>query len=168
MIFKLYTTSLENLNLKDGFNGDEACRPAMPAGRQAGEAGAFCAFEGRVRNHSDGRKVIALEYEALDPLCQKEAGKIFQEVGKKFNVLNVTCCHRVGKLSVGEMAVWVGVSASHRDDAFKACRYIIDEIKARLPIWKKEFYADGDSGWVNGQNNVAEQHAMPHSIPRPS
>ena len=154
MLFQISTTSLEDIDLKDGLHTDRA--------------GAFCAFEGRVRNHSHGRKVMALEYQALEPLCQKEAEKIFQEVGKRFKILNVTCCHRVGKLSVGEMAVWVGVSASHRDDAFTVCRYVIDEIKARLPIWKKEFFADGDSGWVNCQNNVAAQHAMPHSAPRPS
>jgi len=62
----------------------------------------------------------------------------------------------VGHLELGEMAVWVGVSAGHRDDAFKACRHIIDEIKHRLPIWKKEYYADGDSGWINCQTEALE------------
>jgi len=57
--------------------------------------------------------------------------------------------HRIGVLAVGELAVWVGVSAAHRDEAFRACRYIIDEVKHRLPIWKKEHYLNGDSGWVN-------------------
>ncbi len=113
------------------------------------ESGAFASFEGLVRNHNDGKKVIALEYEAFDKLAIKEAQKIFEEAKAKFDVIHAQCFHRVGKLELGEMAVWVGVSASHREDAFKACRYIIDEIKTRLPIWKKEYYENGDSGWVN-------------------
>ena len=145
MLFKLSTTSLEDINLKDGLHTEST--------------GAFCTFEGLVRNHSNERKVIALEYEALPPLCHKEAEKIFQEAHKQFNILNGKCFHRVGKLDVGDLAVWVGVSAAHRDDAFKACRYIIDEVKARLPIWKKEFFSDGDSGWVNCQNNAPRDGA---------
>ena len=113
------------------------------------ESGAVVAFEGLVRNHNDGKKVIALEYEAFDQLALKEAAKIFEEAKAKFEVIEVKCFHRIGKLVLGEMAVWVGVSAAHRDNAFKACRYIIDEIKTRLPIWKKEYYVGGDSGWVN-------------------
>ena len=113
------------------------------------ESGAFASFEGLVRNHNDGKKVIALEYEAFEALALKEANKIFKEAKAKFEVIDVLCFHRVGKLSIGEIAVWVGVSAAHRDSAFKACRYIIDEIKTRLPIWKKEYYKNGDSGWVN-------------------
>ena len=133
-MFKLSSRPLEGLNLRKEFAN------AL--------AGGFVCFEGWVRNHNDGKKVIALEYEAYEALCVKEAGHIFAETKKKFAVLDAKCFHRVGKLKVGEMAVWVGVTSSHRDDAFKACRYIIDEIKARLPIWKKEHYENGDSGWV--------------------
>lgn len=115
-------------------------------------AGAFCSFEGWVRNHNEGKNVSALEYEAYEPLCQKEAQKIFQEARQRFDTIDMKVVHRVGKLNVGEMAVWVGVTAGHRDDAFKACRYLIDEIKHRLPIWKKEYYTNGDSGWVNCQH----------------
>lgn len=113
------------------------------------ESGAVATFEGLVRNHNDGKKVIALKYEAFRELALKEAEKIFQEARTKFDVIEVKCFHRVGKLFVGEIAVWVSVSAAHRDSAFKACRYIIDQIKTRLPIWKKEYYKNGDSGWVN-------------------
>ena len=112
-------------------------------------AGAFTTFEGVVRNHNDGKKVVAIEYEAFEPLAQKEAIRILKEAKKKFRVIEITCLHRLGRLDVRETAVWVSVSAAHRDHAFKACRYIIDEIKMRLPIWKKEYYAQGDSGWVN-------------------
>ena len=134
-MFLLSPTPLQKLILKNKF--------ASP------KSGAVATFEGLVRNHNDGKKVIALEYEAFDKLAAKEANKIFKEAKSKFDVLEVKCFHRVGKLSVGEMAVWVAVNAPHRDSAFKACRYIIDEIKTRLPIWKKEYYTNGDSGWVN-------------------
>ena len=133
-MFQLYNIPLEQLNLREGLNSPEA--------------GAFCCFEGWVRNHNEGRRVIALEYEAEPSLCQKEMEKIFKEAETKFDVLEAKVFHRTGKLNVGEMAVWVGVIASHRDEAFKACRYLIDEIKNRLPIWKKEYYLDGHSNWA--------------------
>lgn len=117
-------------------------------GLSSKRAGAFCSFEGRVRDRNNGRKVIALEYEAYESLCEREAKKIFHEVFAKFKIIEARCYHREGKLNVGDMAVWVGVIAVHRDDGFKACRYIIDEVKKRLPIWKKEHYEGGQSGWV--------------------
>ena len=113
-------------------------------------AGACVTFEGIVRNHNDSRKVLSLEYEAYTELCEVQTAKIFKEAHAQFSIIEAQCVHRTGKLNISDMAVWVGVSTAHRDDAFKACRYIIDEIKKRLPIWKKEIYADGDSGWVNG------------------
>ena len=115
------------------------------------QAGAFCSFEGRVRDNQDGRRVKQLEYQAHEPLCQTEAEKILDEAKSKFNIIDSACLHRVGLLNVGEVSVVVGVIAPHRDEAFKACQYIIDELKKRLPIWKKEFFTDGDSGWVNCQ-----------------
>ncbi len=113
--------------------------------------GAFVSFEGWVRDHDDGHAVTGLEYEALAVLCESQAQKIFEEIQDQFGVTNVVCLHRVGRLSIGEMSVWIGVSATHRDEAFKACRYIIDELKKRLPIWKKEIFCDGSSQWVNCQ-----------------
>ncbi len=111
-------------------------------------AGAFACFEGWVRNHNENKNVVALEYEACASLCDKEGARIIEETKNKFAVLEVRCLHRVGKLDVGERAVWIGVTSAHRDDAFGACRFVIDEVKARLPIWKKEFYDTGDSGWI--------------------
>ena len=73
-----------------------------------------------------------------------------KEAKKQFDILEARIVHRIGHLNVGDMAVWIGVTAPHRDQAFKACRFLIDEIKKRLPIWKKEIYLNGDSGWVNG------------------
>jgi len=112
-------------------------------------AGGYCAFEGWVRNVNDGRTVERLEYEAYEPLVIAEGEKVLAEAMREFPFLEARCVHRTGLLEIGDLAVWVGVAAAHRDEAFKACRYIIDELKVRLPIWKKEHYVDGDSGWVN-------------------
>lgn len=113
------------------------------------QAGAYCGFEGWVRNHNDGREVLRLEYEAYEPLAVKEGEKILAEARAQFSTLKAHCVHRSGLLEIGDCAVWVGVASAHRDEAFQACRYIIDALKVRLPIWKKEYYASGDSGWVN-------------------
>ena len=118
-------------------------------------AGGFCSFEGWVRNENDGRSVKRLEYEAYEPLVIAEGKKVLAEAQHRFSYLEARCVHRTGLLEIGDMAVWVGVASAHRDEAFKACRYIIDELKVRLPIWKKEHYADGDSGWVNCERCAA-------------
>jgi molybdopterin synthase catalytic subunit len=112
------------------------------------DAGALVVFEGWVRDHNEGQTVTSLFYEAAADLCRAEAEKIVAEARAKFGVLGVRCAHRVGKLKVGELAVWVGVTAGHRDAAFAACRYVIDELKTRLPIWKKEFYNDAHARWI--------------------
>jgi molybdopterin synthase catalytic subunit len=117
--------------------------------------GGYAAFEGWVRDHNEGQRVRHLEYEAYEALAVREAERIIAEAGARFGVAHAACAHRVGDLEVGELAVWVGVSAAHRDEAFRACRYIIDEIKHRLPIWKKEHYVGGDSGWVNCERCAA-------------
>lgn len=112
-------------------------------------AGAYCGFEGWIRNENEGHEVIRLEYEAYEPLAIDEGQRILAEAAGQFPHLHAHCVHRTGMLEIGECAVWVGVSAPHREEAFLACRYIIDQVKVRLPIWKKEHYADGHSGWVN-------------------
>lgn len=112
-------------------------------------AGGLCVFEGWIRNQNEGRAVERLEYEVYEPLAVSEGQKVLAEAQQMFPHLHAVCVHRSGSLAIGDCAVWVGVSAPHRDEAFKACRYIIDQIKVRLPIWKKEHYVDGDSGWVN-------------------
>ncbi|MCJ7591321.1 MAG: molybdenum cofactor biosynthesis protein MoaE [Woeseiaceae bacterium] len=111
-------------------------------------SGGVCVFEGWVRNENEGRTVLRLEYEVYEPLAITEGEKVIAEAQQQFPFLEASCVHRSGLLEIGDCAVWVGVSAKHRDEAFKACRYIIDEIKIRLPIWKKEYYVGGDSGWV--------------------
>ena len=112
-------------------------------------AGAYCGFEGWIRNRNEGQEVLRLEYEAYEPLVISEGQAVLAEAQEKFPHLHAHCVHRTGMLEIGECAVWVGVSSPHRDEAFQACRYIIDHLKVRLPIWKKEHYVDGHSGWVN-------------------
>jgi sulfur-carrier protein adenylyltransferase/sulfurtransferase len=111
--------------------------------------GGYASFEGWVRDHNEGHRVEHLEYEAFEALAVKEGERIVAAAIERYGVRRAACIHRVGDLAIGDLAVWVGVSAAHRDEAFAACRYIIDEVKHRLPIWKKEHYANGDSGWVN-------------------
>jgi molybdopterin synthase catalytic subunit len=117
--------------------------------------GGYAAFEGWVRDSNEGQRVRGLEYEAFEALGVREGERIIAEAIARFGVAHAACVHRVGALAVGELAVWVGVSAAHRDEAFRACRYIIDEVKHRLPIWKKEHYLNGDSGWVNCERCAA-------------
>ncbi len=119
--------------------------------------GGYASFEGWVRDHNEGRVVTRLEYEAFEALAVAEGERIIEEATQRFGVSHAHCVHRLGELGIGGLAVWVGVTAAHRDEAFRACRYIIDEVKHRLPIWKKEHYREGDSGWVN-----CERCAAPH------
>jgi adenylyltransferase/sulfurtransferase len=126
-------------------------------------SGGFCAFEGWVRNNNEGREVSGLEYEAYTELCMAEGERIVGEAMERYGVLAAHCLHRVGDLKIGDIAVWIGASAAHRDEAFRACRYIIDEIKHRLPIWKKEHYLEGDTAWVAcSHTERAHEHEPPH------
>lgn len=140
-------------------------------------AGGYSSFEGWVRNHNEGLPVRHLEYEAFEPLAIKEGERIVAEAIARFGIEHAACVHRIGDLAIGEMAVWVGVSARHRAEAFAACRYIIDEVKHRVPIWKKEHYENGDSGWVNCERcaapsvdhlaNAGHNHAGPRGHDHP-
>jgi len=112
------------------------------------EAGGIVTFEGRVRNSNQGRSVLRLEYEAFAEMAEVEGMKILTEAKAKFPILDATCIHRVGTLYLKEMAIWIVVYAKHREPAFKAAEYIIDQVKTRVPIWKKEFYVDGQTDWV--------------------
>jgi molybdopterin synthase catalytic subunit len=127
-------------------------------------AGAYVGFEGWIRNHNEGEQVLRLEYEVYEPLALAEGEKVIAEAVEKFPLLHAECVHRSGSLEIGECAVWVGVTSAHRDEAFAACRYIIDQVKVRLPIWKKEHYVDGHSGWVNCERCAEHGHTHPICI----
>ena len=132
-------------------------------------AGGFATFEGRVRDHHEGRPVSRLEYEAFEQLALREGERIVADAVRRHGVLRARCMHRLGTLQIGELAVWVGAAGAHRAEAFAACRQIIDEVKQRVPIWKKQHYAGGDSGWVNcgacvagaAQFDYSRQMALP-------
>lgn len=112
------------------------------------EAGAIDFFFGIVRNNTNAKAVDHLEYEAYDSMAINEMQKIADEATRRWPVLKYIVVHRKGELRIGETAVLIGVATPHRADAFDACRYIIDTIKQTVPIWKKEFFDDGDV-WVN-------------------
>ena len=113
------------------------------------DAGALVVFEGRVRNHHLGRPVTKLEYEAFDDLARLEGEAIAGETEELYPGTTVLCVHRTGSLAIGDIAVWIGVASPHRQAGFAACRHVIEEIKRRLPVWKKEHHPDGAAEWVN-------------------
>ena len=112
------------------------------------ERGGVVTFVGAVRNHHAGRAVLRLEYSAYGPMADLEFGRIVEEAEARWPA-KVAAAHRVGTLEVGDAAVIVVAPAAHRDAAFDACRYVLEEIKRRVPIWKREHYVDGTAGWVD-------------------
>lgn len=112
------------------------------------ERGAVTTFLGLVRDHQDGRRVQRLEYHAYDEMAEAECGRILAEARARWPV-SVALKHRVGPLAIGDIALAAATAADHRTESFEACRWIVEEIKHRVPIWKKEFYADGQVAWVD-------------------
>lgn len=112
------------------------------------ECGGIVTFTGSVRDRADdGRSVRALAYEAFEPMALVQFETIAREAAERFGGVRLAIVHRLGEVAVGEIAVAVVAAAEHRQAAFDACKYAIDEVKARAPIWKKEMYADGDARW---------------------
>ena len=113
-------------------------------------AGCSVVFTGTVRDHSPGREAVSgLEYEAYAGVAEAKILEVVAEARDRWPILKVAAVHRTGSLSIGEEAVVVAVSSAHRADAFPAARYVIDELKARVPVWKKEHWAGG-AEWVSG------------------
>ena len=112
-----------------------------------GRGGIAC-FLGVVRDHQGGRAVESLDYSAYEPMAEAECARILAEARGRWQA-EVALEHRLGHLAVGEAAVAIAAAAPHRDAAFAACRYVIDEVKRRVPIWKRERYADGTEVWVD-------------------
>lgn len=145
---------------------DRPIDPARERRRLADpRAGGYAAFEGWVRDHDDGRAVVGLDYQVYPELALREGERVIAEARERFDILRARCVHRRGELAIGDLAVWVGVSAAHRDAAFAACRYVIDQVKDRLPIWKREHYTDGKSVWINCQR-IGEEEAHVQAIAR--
>ena len=116
-------------------------------------AGATVTFIGTTRNHNDGRRVIALDYEGYPEMAEKELGRIGEEAKKQWNIQRMAIIHRLGPVQITEPSVIIAVSAAHRGDAFEACRFAIEEIKKTVPIWKKELFEVGEI-WIGTQSGV--------------
>lgn len=124
-------------------------------------AGSTVLFSGTVRDHSPGRTGVSkLEYEAYDGVVESKIGEVVAEALEKWSVIRIAAIHRVGELGIGESAVMVAVSSAHRKDSFPAAEYVIDELKARAPIWKKEHWTGG-AEWVRDDESHRTDHADP-------
>ncbi len=117
------------------------------------EAGGIDIFLGTTRNHSRGKKVVRLEYEAYIPMAVKIIDQIENEIRARWNIHKLSIIHRIGVVPVEEASVGIAVSASHRNEAFEACRYAIDQLKKSAPIWKKEIFENGEA-WVEAGAHV--------------
>lgn len=112
--------------------------------------GAIVVMNGTVRQETDGKPVVALDYQAYEPMVIVVFQQIATQIRQRWPIVNrVAIHHRIGKLKIGEISVLVAIGAPHRAEAFEACRYAIDTLKHNAPIWKKEFWADGSSNWVS-------------------
>ena len=115
------------------------------------EAGAIATFIGTTRNNNEGRQVIALDYEAYPEMAEKELARLGEEAKRKWKIERMAIVHRIGPVQITEPSVIIAVSAAHRDDAFQACRFAIEELKKSVPIWKKEVFEGGEI-WIGTQS----------------
>lgn len=122
------------------------------------EAGAIATFIGTTRNNNQGRKVIALDYEAYPEMAEKELARLGEEAKKKWEICRMAVVHRIGPVQITEPSVMIAVSAAHREAAFSACRFAIEEIKKTVPIWKKEVYEGGEI-WIGTQSGQPLKHS---------
>ncbi|CAN7986100.1 unnamed protein product [Ixodes hexagonus] len=113
----------------------------------APDCGAISVFIGTTRNHFEGKTVLKLSYEAYGPMAKRELVQMCADVRERWNVKNVAVVHRLGEVPVGEASIVIAVSSAHREESQAAVKWIIDQVKSRLPVWKKEIYADGVSEW---------------------
>jgi len=117
----------------------------------APEDGAVLLFLGTVRNQNDGRRVVGMRYDAYVAMAESVLAEIAAEASTRLGTDRIVVAHRIGPLRVGEVSVAIAVSSPHRAEAYEASRYVIEEIKKRLPVWKEEYYAEGDARWLEGQ-----------------
>lgn len=122
----------------------------------ASEDGAVLLFLGIVRDHNEGRPVTGVQYEAYAEMAERVLREIAQEASERLGTRRIVVVHRTGELVVGEASVAIAVSSPHRAEAYDASRYVIEEIKRRLPVWKQEQYVDGDIRWLDGQRPEVE------------
>lgn len=131
--------------------GTDVIDPAGVLARVGAEGdGAAVLFLGVVRDHADGRPVSGMRYDAYVEMAEPVLAEIAREAAGRLGTDRVAVVHRIGELDIGEVSVAIAVSSAHRAEAFDASRYVIEEIKKRLPVWKKEHYTDGSAEWVEG------------------
>ena len=123
---------------------------ALRAQLTSGDDGAIVVFEGTVRNHTRNRRTLYLEYESYPAMALAEMERLAGEALARFAIRDLRLAHRVGRLEIGECSVLIGVASAHRAAAFEACRWLIDSLKKTVPVWKKEFFADG-AEWTDGE-----------------
>lgn len=112
--------------------------------------GALATFEGWVRNHNNARPVARLTYYGYEQLALNQGNKLIKQAKAQFDIEQAIAIHRIGDLAIGDMAVWIGVVSAHRYPAFDACRWLLDAIKADIPVWKQEFYTDSEESlWLS-------------------
>lgn len=137
---------------RDPISADDVLRRVGSAGD-----GAVVAFLGIVRDHNDGRRVVGMHYDAYIEMAEPVLEAILAEAAARAGSERIAAVHRIGELGIGEASVAIAVSAPHRGEAFDACRYVIEEIKRRLPVWKEERYADGVARWLEGTTPEAPE-----------
>jgi molybdopterin synthase catalytic subunit len=128
------------------------------------DCGGYVSFEGIVRNVNHGRKVLRLDYEAYDSLAEKELRRIAEQAAERFRLKFVRAVHRTGSLAIGDTAVVIQVLSRHRREAFEGCRFVIDQLKARVPVWKKEHYEGGDAVWTRCHDHDPDHTVGPLSL----
>lgn len=114
--------------------------------------GAVVTFAGTVRDNTDGRRTLRLEYETYAEMAEAKMQEVGEEIREKWGIEDVAMIHRVGTLEIGEISILISVAAPHRKNAFEACSYAIDRVKQIVPVWKKEIWADGEREWVERQS----------------
>lgn len=127
-------------------------------------SGALALFYGVARDHSEGRRVVALEYDAYPSMAERKLREVAEEVAGRWPITGIGVFHRTGRLAVGETSLLVAVSSAHRAEAFDACHYAVDRIKQVVPIWKKEIWESGNGEWVAG--HAVEAGARPAAASR--
>lgn len=148
-MFKISQTKIDPIDLGKRFDDPRA--------------GAVVTFEGKVRNHNEGKNVTSLEYQAYGAMAVKEGQKILDQALNQFDILDAYCVHAEGHLEIGDVAIWIIVTSKHRAEAYKANQFIIDTVKATVPIWKKEHYVDEEPVWV-ACHQCAESGHHEHSL----
>lgn len=134
--FALLDRPIDDKRLKDALMHDDC--------------GALSTFEGWVRNHNNTRPVAKLTYYGYEQLALNQGKKLIAQAKEQFDIKTAIAIHRIGDLNIGDMAVWIGVVSAHRYPAFDACRWLLDVIKADIPVWKQEFYKDSDKSlWLS-------------------